>query len=66
MLSLIKKLIKPVCVPGNENEVAGGIAEEIAPYVTSCKTDNMGNLIAYVEGTGEKKKSSCSPRTLTR
>ena len=56
MLSLIKKLIKPVCVPGNENEVAGVIAEEIAPYVTSCKTDNMGNLIAYVEGTGENRK----------
>lgn len=56
MITLIKNLIKPVCVPGNESEVAGVIAEEIAPYVTSCKTDNMGNLIAFVEGNGENKK----------
>ncbi len=56
MLNLIKKLIKPVCVPGNEGEIAGIIAEEIAPYVTSCKTDNMGNLIAFIEGSGENKK----------
>lgn len=56
MINLIKKLIKPVCVPGNESEVAGVIAEEIAPYVTSCTTDNMGNLIAFIEGTGENKK----------
>lgn len=56
MLNLIRKLVKPVCVPGNESEVAGVIAEEISPYVTSCRTDSMGNLIAFKEGTGEHKK----------
>ncbi|MGN1410208.1 MAG: M42 family metallopeptidase [Eubacteriales bacterium] len=56
MLNLIKKVIRPVCVPGNEGKVADVIAEEIAPYVTSCSRDNMGNLIAFVEGCGENKK----------
>ncbi len=56
MLNLIKKILKPVSVSGREQAVAGVIAEEIAPYVDSIRTDAMGNLIAYKAGVGENKK----------
>ncbi len=56
MISLIKKLIKPVCVPGNEGEVAEVIKSEISPYVDECRTDRLGNLIALKRGTAEKAK----------
>ncbi len=56
MLNLIKKILKPVSVSGREQAVTGVIAEEIAPYVDSIRTDAMGNLIAYKAGVGENKK----------
>lgn len=56
MFNLTKKILKPVSVSGRENAVAGVIAEEIAPYVDSLRTDAMGNLIAYKAGVGENKK----------
>lgn len=56
MFNLTKKILKPVSVSGRENAVVGVIAEEIAPYVDSMRTDAMGNLIAYKAGTAENKK----------
>ncbi len=56
MLNLIKKILKPVSVSGREQAVTKVIAEEIAPYVDSVRTDAMGNLIAYKAGVGENKK----------
>ncbi len=56
MFNLTKKILKPVSVSGREDAVTGVIAEEIAPYVDSLRTDAMGNLIAFKEGKGENKK----------
>ena len=56
MFNLTKKILKPVSVSGREEAVVGVIAEEIAPYVDSLRTDAMGNLIAFKAGTGENKK----------
>lgn len=56
MFNLTKKILKPVSVSGREEAVVGVIAEEIAPYVDSLRTDAMGNLIAFKEGKGENKK----------
>ncbi|MGN1347029.1 MAG: M42 family metallopeptidase [Eubacteriales bacterium] len=56
MFNLTKKILKPVSVSGREDAVVGVIAEEIAPYVDSLRTDALGNLIAYKAGTGENKK----------
>lgn len=56
MFNLTKKILKPVSVSGRENAVVGVIAEEIAPYVDSMRTDAMGNLIAFKAGTAENKK----------
>ncbi len=56
MFNLTKKMMKPVSVSGRENAVVGVIAEEIAPFVDSLRTDALGNLIAYKAGHGENKK----------
>ncbi|MBQ4354047.1 MAG: M20/M25/M40 family metallo-hydrolase [Clostridia bacterium] len=56
MFNLTKKILKPVSVSGREEAVVGVIAEEIAPYVDSMRTDAMGNLIAFKAGIGENKK----------
>ncbi len=56
MFNLTKKILKPVSVSGREEAVVGVIAEEIAPYVDSLRTDAMGNLIAFKAGVGENKK----------
>ncbi len=56
MLNLIKKINKPVGVPGGESAVAEIIAREIEPYVDSLSYDGMGSLIAYKAGVGEKRK----------
>lgn len=56
MFTLAKKIMKPVSVSGRESAVAGVIAEEIAPYVDSVRTDALGNLIAYKAGCGTDKK----------
>ena len=66
MFNLTKKILKPVSVSGREEAVVGVIAEEIAPYVDSLRTDAMGNLIAFKAGTAENKKKVNVAKKLLR
>lgn len=56
MINLIKKLVRPVCVSGHEQEINGIIAEEIINYVDSVHTDALGNLIAFKAGKSPNRK----------
>ena len=58
MISLIKKICKPLSVSGREEAVAGVIAEEIAPYVDSVRLDALGNLIAFRAGSAENPRKT--------
>ena len=51
MFDLLKKLVKPFGVSGEEGEIASVIEREIAEYTDSVTKDSLGNLIA-VKRTG--------------
>jgi endoglucanase len=54
---LLKKLSETGGVSGFEDRVRELVSREIAPYVDSIRTDNIGNLIAFRKGfSAESKK----------
>ena len=55
-LQLIKKVLFAPSISGREHKIREVLEAEIAHYVDSVTTDNMGNLIAYKKGTAANAK----------
>jgi endoglucanase len=56
MLNTLKQVLAVSGVSGNEHNIAKTIEELIGPYVSTIKTDVLGNLIAIKEGKSGGKR----------
>ena len=56
MFTELKKIVMPIGVSGDEENISSVIAAEIAPYVDKVYNDALGNLIAFKKGKGKKPK----------
>lgn len=55
-LQLIKKVINAPGISGRENKIREIIKDMITPYVDTISVDNMGNLIAFKNGSAKDAK----------
>lgn len=55
MACLLEILSNEIGVSGNENKIRDIIIKEITPYADKIKIDTMGNVIAFKQGTSNKK-----------
>ena len=56
MFTELKKIVMPIGVSGDEEEISAVLAAEIAPYVDQVYNDTLGNLIAFKKGKGDHPK----------
>ena len=56
MFTQLKKIVMPMGVSGDEENISAVLAAEIAPYVDKVYNDALGNLIAFKKGKGKKPK----------
>ena len=52
---LLKKISETPGAPGFEKHIRNLIIQEVENLVDECSVDNMGNVVAYKKGKGEKK-----------
>lgn len=55
-LKLLQKLCNSYGISGNESAVRNLILEEITPFATGIKVDNLGNIIAFKKGASRPAK----------
>lgn len=53
---MLKELIEIQSVSGYEEAICDYIKNHIAAYVDSVEVDTLGNLVGFIQGTGESKK----------
>lgn len=64
------ELLRQVCVtpgaPGFEDKIRDFIIQEVAPLVDAVRVDNLGSVIAIVEGKDTEKTMNGPPPTWTK
>ncbi|MFP4524830.1 MAG: M42 family metallopeptidase [Bacteroidales bacterium] len=54
-IDLLKKISETPGVPGFEKHIRNLVVEEITPLLDDVSIDNMGNVIGFKKGSGDKK-----------